>query len=164
LTDCFKNDIRLKQFSAVPLISPNKEITMSKTSKRIIFLLEDEKSVEDTYKAIFARDFPDHQVVAARSLLEARQILPSIAKSIDVACLDGRLPDGGGWEILPILQGLGFNGQAILVTGGLGSRADSASLSVINDFAAMLKKPFRISAMTAVMKSLMPERKSLVEA
>jgi DNA-binding NtrC family response regulator len=118
-------------------------------SKRKILIVEDDEAIRDVYHALFFDKFVDHEILLAESITRAKELvfLNSI-KSIDVAILDGQLPDGRAWDVVDELIPNGFLGGIIVITGGFNVPIPDNFIGLID---VIFRKPVPFAPLLSMM-------------
>jgi CheY-like chemotaxis protein len=111
-----------------------------------ILLVEDHDDTVRVTKIILERE--GHRVTSAGSVAEALQLARN--SLFDLAIIDGKLPDGTGWELLPELRKIQPL-PAIAVTAHAMKQDVQRSIDV--GFCVHLSKPIEVSALRSAIRA-----------
>jgi DNA-binding NtrC family response regulator len=111
---------------------------MSQKTKKKLLIIDDEKDIRDLVSAIIHRYF-DFDVFSAGTLKEAQMMAKE--EKPDFAILDLHLPDGVGFDLVPVLKNINPKLKFIVVTAynHCSEKNRAAELGAEN----LLSKPFK---------------------
>ncbi len=125
-------------------------VTHSLSSKRNIFILEDEENLLKSYKMILGRT--GAKIYSARSIESALEAVGSIP-NIDVAIIDGTLPDGNGFTLIEPIISHHPDAQIIFCSGLVTSQHRQH-----NSVAAFLEKPVSLKILTSTVDEVLARK------
>ncbi len=128
------------------------------SSKVRILYLEDEKDLVTLVQLVLSRQ--GYQIIGARSLAQAKEIIEQ--ERIDLFFLDLNLPDGSGWEMLDYLsQHIQYaNTPKIIMSAQAMDPQRSAEREHLNNFSAVIGKPFQVNALIDVTQQTLRNARS----
>lgn len=115
----------------------------------IILLVEDDSDLRDIWTEVL--EIKGHDVRAARSVAEAQTL--DVA-DVDLVVVDWTLPDGSGEEVAQSIRDRGCHATLVITTGYGADSVPAGSAGA----AMILRKPFRIRELTAVVAELTSPR------
>uniref|UniRef100_A0A6M3M0J5 Putative response regulator receiver domain contining protein n=1 Tax=viral metagenome TaxID=1070528 RepID=A0A6M3M0J5_9ZZZZ len=106
----------------------------------IVLLTDDNDAILDTLTAALRRG--QHQVLVARTGEEALEVFGEHAAEIDVVVLDVRLPAKSGIDVYHEIRRWLRGVPVVLISGYAQESAHAEALSLVDDRARFLAKPF----------------------